>query len=268
MIEVLYVATSSYAEYRHEFFSTFKYFAPGREKHITILSDGMEDCDGIILEDGTRVSVVKMFDLLYPCINLHKSYFIEQLNFNADYIFYFDADTKFKNVPGYDWDAMFGAMDAGEVLISRHPVYSLKKGAYLLDWERDMWISNFCSANMTEKDPRKQSYIAKDTYTYVISSFFAASNLTMHVLNGLIIKMNRADLTRNAYGAGYYIPPYMDENYFNALVSDYESGIQNDGLKFSVRQYSQLYGKDDETVFYPESFIYQKNFPDYKTNRR
>ena len=265
MIEVLYVATDSYVEYRHEFFSTFKYFAPGREKHITILSNAMEDCDGIVLEDGTQVNVIKMLDLLYPCINLHKSYFIEQLNFDADYIFYFDADTAFKNVPDYDWDEMFRCLDEGQVLISRHPLYSLKPGTKFLDWKREEWIDNFCSENMTEKDPTRQSYIPYDTYTYTISSFFAANKRIMSILNNLIIKMTRIDLTRRT---GYHIPPFMDENYFNALTSDFENGTLNDGLFFSIKQYSQLYGMDEQTEYYPTCFIYQKGFPNHKTNRR
>ena len=265
MIEVLYIATDSYAEYRHFFFSTFKYFAPGRKKHITILSDGMEDCDGIILEDGTKVNVIKMFDLFYPCINMHKPYFIEQLHFDADYIFYFDADTAFRNVPGYDWDAMFKALDDGQVLISKHPIYALKDGEKFLDWKKEEWIANFCSSNMTEKDPSKQSYIKYDTYTYTISSFFAARNDIMGVLDRLIIKMTRNDLSR---ASGRHIPSFFDENYFNALTSDFENGTLNDGLYFSIKQYSQLYGMDDKTDTYPDSFIYQKGFPDYKVNRR
>lgn len=265
MIEVLYIATNGYAKYRELFFSTFKYFAPGREKHLTILSNVLDDCDGVVLEDGTKVSVVKIFDLLYPFINLHKSYFIEQLNFSADYIFYFDADTAFKNVPDYDWDEMFRKMDEGQVLISKHPVYSLKPGKYLMEWPKERWISNFCSENMTEKNPVWQAYIAKDTYTYVISSFFAAKREIMRTLNNLIIKMNRNDLMREK---GYHVPRFMDENYFNALTSDFEDGTLNDGLHFSIKQYSQLYGKDGDTDFYPETFIYQKNFPDYKTNRQ
>ena len=265
MIDVLYIATDSYTEYKDEFFGSFKYFAPGREKRITVLTNKPEEFDGIELEDGTPIKVIKMLDLLYPCINLHKSYFIEQLNFDGDYIFYFDADTKFKSVLNYAWNALFDAMDNGEVIISKHPVYSLKDGAHLYNWEKQKWINNFCSANMTEKDPSRQSYIAKDVYTYVISSFFAASNKTMHTLNELIVKMTRNDLTRSL---GYHIPSFMDENYFNALVSDYEDGITNCGLKFSVKQYSQLYGKDEETNYYSECFLYQKNFKDYKHNRR
>lgn len=265
MIEVLYIATDSYAEYRHEFFSTFKNFAPGREKHITILSDGLEDCDGIVLEDGTKVNVVKMFDLFYPCINLHKCFFIQQLKFDADYIFYFDADTTFKQVPDYDWEAMFRDLDEGNVLISKHPVYALKPNAEFIGWKKEEWIMNFHSPNMTERDPSRQSYIGYETYTYTISSFFAARRDVMDVLDDIIIRMIRNDLVRSL---GYHIPPFMDENYFNALTSDFENGIINDRLRFSIKQYSQLYNQDDITDFYPETFIYQKGFPDYKRHRR
>lgn len=265
MIEILYIATSTYTAYCDGFLETVKYFAPGRDKHITILSDRLSELDGTKTEDGTPITVIHMFDLLYPCINLHKSYFLQQLDFDADYIFYFDADTKFRNVPNYDWDELFKTMDEGRVLISKHPVYALKDGESLFGWEKKTWIANFCTENLTDRDPNSQAYIGYETYTYVISSFFAANNKTMRALNNLIVRMNRQDLTRSK---GYHIPLFMDENYFNALASDFENGVINDGILFSVKQYSQLYGKDRESDFYPESFLYQKNFKDFKTNRR
>jgi len=263
VVEIVYVATNGYCEYAKKFFDSLKYFMPGEKKIVTVLSNKMEEYNNYAEGDVISTRVIHMFDLIYPCINLHKSYFLEQLpHVNVDYIFYFDADTIFKNVPDYNWDKMKSDLDLGKVLISKHPMYAAKDDFKLYGVPKQDWISNFYTANMTEKNIGRQAYIEYDEYTYVISSFFAANVKTMHTLNEKIIRMTRNDLTRDTI---YHIPQYMDENYFNALTSDYENGIFN-GILFSVEQYSELYnGKSND---YDTVFIYQKNFPNHKTNRR
>lgn len=263
IIEIVYIVTGSYCEYAKKFFETIKYFAPGTKKIVTILSNGLENykdyCDGDVI--ATRYFPI--FDLIYPCINLHKSYFIEQLpKTGADYIFYFDADTAFKEVPNYDWNRMFKTMDEGKMLISKHPMYAAKDTFSLLNITKKNWINNFYTENVTEKDPKRASYIDASEYTYVISSFFAANRITMHKINEEIIRLTRSDLTRYPR---YHIPKFMDENYFNALVYDYERG-NNENFKFSVEQYSELWNGNNNN--FDTVFIYQKNMPDFKKNRR
>lgn len=263
IIEIVYVATNGYCEYAKGFFDSLKNFMPGEKKIVTVLSNGMEEYDNYAEGDIISTRVIHMFDLIYPCINLHKSYFLEQLpHVNVDYIFYFDADTIFKNVPDYDWEKMKKDLDEDKVLISKHPMYAAKNDFKLYNITKKDWINNFYTSNMTEKDPKREAYIEYDEYTYVISSFFAANVKTMHALNKLIIKMTRHDLTRSTI---YHIPQFMDENYFNALTSDYENGVFN-GISFSIKQYSELYNGDSD--YYDSVFLYQKNFPDHKTNRR
>lgn len=259
MIEILYIATGDYSKYTEWFLSSVKYFAPGYEKHITILSNKLDDLDGTV-RNGVKINVIKIFDLMYPFINLHKSYFIKQLDFDADYIFYFDADTLFMNVPDYDWESMFKDLDDGKILISKHPAYALKESE-----EKDSWVKGFMSDYLTERVPGWAAYIEKEKYTYVISSFFAANKKTMAVLNDLIIKMCRQDLVRDK---GYHVPKFMDENYFNALTSDFEYGIINNNLAFSIKQYSQFYNRDTECEECKDIFLYQKNFANFKTNRQ
>lgn len=263
-IEIVYIATNGYCEYAKGFFSTLKYFMPGTKKIVTALSNGMEEYDGFCGGDVIKTNVIKMFDLLYPCINMHKPYFIEQLpKANTDYIFYFDADTEFKEVPDYDWDKMRTDMDNGKVLISKHPMYAAKDSFSLYNISRENWIKNFYTRNMTEKDDYWAAFIKDDEYDYVISSFFAASRETMHKLDKYLIELTRLDLRRDK---GYHIPPFMDENYFNAIVNDYQHGRDVRGIKFSVEQYSEL--KNGDSNYFDTIFIYQKNFPDHKTNRQ
>ena len=263
ILRIVYIATHSYCNYADAFMKSLCFFAPGAKKIVTILSDHLENWEGYCEGDVISTSVIKMFDLYYPCINLHKPYFLEQLPpVGADYVFYFDADTLFKDVPNYDWETFFKDMDEGKMVISRHPVYALKDGAKLLNEPKEGWISNFFTPNLTERDPNSSAYIGADTYTYVISSFFGASSETMHLICQELMRITRYDLSRQR---GYHIPLYMDENYFNALAYDYENKI-NCNFKFSVKQYSEVYNCDND--FYDTVFMYQKNLGEHKTNRR
>lgn len=264
IIEIVYIVTGSYCEYARDFFDSLKYFAPGTKKIVTILSDGLEEYKNLSGGDIILTRYFSIFDLIYPCINLHKNYFIEQLpDSGADYIFYFDADTVFKNVPDYGWEQMFADLDDDNVIISKHPMYAAKETFSLYNVTKKDWIDNFFTENMTERDKNRSGYIPADRYDYLISSFFAANKKTMKVLNKRIVLMTRSDLTRIPR---YHIPKFMDENYFNALAYDYSVGINNDGLKFKVKQYSELWNGDNEKI--NTVFIYQKNMPDHKKNRR
>ena len=263
IIRIVYVATHSYCYYAKNFIETLPNFAPGMKKIVTILSDHLEDLDGYWNGDIISTSVIKMFDLYYPCINLHKPYFIEQLPaVGADYVFYFDADTVFQEVPDYDWDGFFKELDEGKLAISKHPAYAMKEDTVFCGWKRNEWVNNFFTSNLTEKNPNSSAYIDADEYTYVISSFFGGTRETMHNICTELMRITRFDLSRKR---GYHIPLYMDENYFNALVYDYMSK-RSDAFSFSVKQYSEIYGIENNK--YDTIFMYQKNLGDYKWNRQ
>ena len=264
LIEIVYIVTGSYCEYAKNFFDTLKYFAPGTKKIVTILSNGLEEYKNYCEGDVIFTRYFPIFDLIYPCVNLHKNYFISQLpKTGADYIFYFDADTVFKKVPKYNWEQMYSDLDNDYIIISKHPIYAAKDTFSLCNITKKDWIDNFFTENMTEKDQTREGYIPAERYEYLISSFFAANAKTMDVLNNRIVLMTRNDLTRFPR---YHIPKFMDENYFNALAYDYSVGVNNDNLKFKVRQYSELWEGDSEDI--STVFIYQKNMPDFKKNRR
>ena len=74
------------------------------------------------------VKFVKILDGIYPTINTNKPYYINQIikDIDADYVFYFDADTIIHENNLYNWDKIFNEMDNGKMLISQHPWYMLK----------------------------------------------------------------------------------------------------------------------------------------------
>ena len=266
-IEIVYIATNAYCGYAKKFIDTMRYFAPGTKKILTILSTGLEEYQDYCDEDIIATNVIKIFDLYYPCINLHKPYFIKQLpKRNTDYIFYFDADTYFKEVPNYDWDYMFQRLDNNEILVTTHPYYGLigenTWAGTNVPMKKEIQLDNLYH-NLTERNDKYCDFIADYEYTYIISCFFAANRDTMHRLCDEIIRLIKMDMTIEKH---YHIPYLSDENYFNALVNDYEKGTDNRFL-FSVRQYNEMENtnsKEDEHVF-----IVQKNFiKDFKQAKR
>lgn len=250
MIEIIYIATDDYSKYYDGFINTIKYFFPKEEKIVRVLSN--VDRDYYIPEDSNviRVEYYKIFDLFYPCINLNKTYFISQLpKTEADYVFYFDADTMFFETDESVWSNLKNDMDNGCFCIGRHPYYSISdEYSY-----KNRYIENFFEF-LTTRDETQISYIPEYYYTYVISSFFCARRDIMEDVCCQVNDLTRGDLKRENK---YKIPLYMDENYFNKLVYEWEfNGDERNN--FSVKNYILLTNSNN-IHSEGESFIFQKN---------
>ena len=224
VIEIIYFATGDYIKYFPNFIDSVKYFFPFVKKIIRVVTDKdieeVELCDDII-----RVDIIKILDLFYPCVNLHKTYFIKQLEHSeADYIFYFDADTVFLNKPEYFWGDLVNWMNKNYFIIGIHPYYLLPDS----DEYKERDISVFFS-HMTERDEKSEAYIPVEKYTYVISSFFGGKKDTMLKMCDEVNSMIKKDLIRHK---GYHIPSYIDENYFNKIVYNCENRIDN---RFNIK---------------------------------
>ena len=257
IIEIVYTCTGGYVNYTKPFLESLKYFFPRNRKIVRIISDGADEYKGYTDDKVIYVEVNKKPNLIYPCVPIHKMYWVNELpKMNSDYCFYFDADTIFKEVPDYNWEALFAKMDEGEIMISKHPAYILKT-----EEERMRWIPYFFGSN-TDRNPINASYIEDKEYTYVITSFFGANTRQMHNICSKIVEMQLSDMVRER---PYWIPRYIDENYFNKLVCDYEKGRSNE-FTFAVDNYNTIYNMDSIDV--PSVFMYQKNMKDYKFNRR
>ena len=249
MIEVIYIATDSYVKYFDVFAETIQYFWPGMPKIVRIWSDAETDfvieCDDVI-----RVENVKIFNLFYPCINLNKTNFIQQLsNSGAEYVFYFDADTRFFKVDNVVWDNLKEYLDNDYFCIGRQPFYQISDDVY---WKKEDIGALY--SKFTERDETQETYISRYEYTYVISSFFCANKGTMARICARVEEMIQNDLTQENR---YRIPLFFDENYFNKLVFNYEY-MNDNTFKLKVGDY-MLYGGVCESIPNPnESFMFQK----------
>lgn len=250
MIEVIYIATDDYSNFYEGFIDSIKYFFPNEKKIVRVLSNVVKDY--YVPEDSNveRVEFYRIFDLFYPCINLNKTYFISQLPpTEADYVFYFDADTMFFETDGNVWENLLNDMDEGKFCVGRHPYYNISdKYTY-----KARYIENFFEF-LTTRDKTQHSYIPQYYYTYIISSFFCARRDIMDDICQQINELTREDLKRSN---SYRMPLYMDENYFNKLVYEWEFE-DNRRNNFSVKNYILL--TNSENIHSDgESFIYQKN---------
>jgi len=260
VIEIIYVATGDYVKFYKAFIESIKYFFPFVKKIVKIITnrelEPIELCDDII-----KFEVINILDLFYPCINLHKTYFIKQLKHDeADYIFYFDADSVFLNKPEYFWGDIINLMNDGYFITGIHPYYLLPDS----DEYKERDISVFFT-HMTERNKMSSAYIEEEKYTYIISSFFGGKKDTMLKMCDEVNHMIREDMIRFK---GYHIPPYIDENYFNKIVYNCEHGIDN-RFKIKVGAYIILGGNNIPSDNYQETFLAQKNMhKEFKTSRQ
>lgn len=259
MIEVNYIATGGYIQYLDLFLETLSYFFPKDKKKLRIITNCDINIDERYIEIY-NIEVIKILDLIYPCINLNKTYILSQLpRTDSKYIFYFDADTYFNEMDDTFWVYLKNSMDNDEFSISTHPYYNLDDNDKFK--QRDIEI--FFSA-MTERDETQGSYIDSYYYTYIISSFFCAKREVFFDVCEKVTQMIRNNMTRDNH---YRIPLYMDENYFNKLVYDFEYKGAKDFI-FNVQDFILLGNSinKENTLL---SFITQKNYnKDFKINRR
>jgi hypothetical protein len=253
MIDIIYIATDDYSKYFDGFAETLKYFLPGVPKTLKVLSNVERDYS-VENEDIVKVEFIKIFDLFYPCINLNKTNFINQIlgDSDSEYIFYFDADTKFLPVNNAVWDNLKYFLDYDFFCISIHPFYQLKDS---VEWKEN-GIKRFYN-EFTTKDETQNSYIPQNEYTYIISSFFCANKHTMKRVCDKIDEMTRGDLRREN---GYRIPLFLDENYFNRLIFNAEF-LGDKTYNFKVGEYIILNGCESN-INSAETFLLQKNFAD------
>lgn len=266
-IQIIYIATNDYIGYLDGFTSSIGYFFEGYKKNVTILSN--KDIVSLPEVENVDFNTIHILDLMYPSFNLNKNYIVNQvIDDTCDYIFYFDADTKFIKNSEYKWKRLINLMNDNSVLLTSHPFYSMTDNAKLWGQTKVQLISNLFTKNLTEKEEWSSAYIPFDTYTYVNSAFFAAKTDVMRHFNERIISLIKMDLKRHfmpEIQQTYHIPQFIDENYFNAMYTN-KLYTEKDNMKFICEQYSKLYNIDSLDI--DTIFMYQKNMDDFKTNRQ
>lgn len=263
-IQIIYIATGDYCNYAGGFIDSLRYFLPETEKKLTLLSDGkLEQYRGYNDGNVVETEIKYLFNLIYPTINLNKPVIINSVIDNTcDGVFYFDADTIFKDCE-YDWSLVIEGIENGTVFFTRHPVYLLPDDSIFCGWKKNEWIDNFYTENVAETDGRFSSFIPNRDYDYIITSFWGGNVDAVKNFDNDMILHIRQDLTR--YPLGYHVPKYMDENYGNRIIYEYFHGKEKK-YDIVIDNFCQLY--NIESVENTTGFMYQKNMKNFKTNRQ
>lgn len=245
-IEIIYLATGSYKQFLTNFFDSVKFFFPGCPKIITVVTDDISFYKNIELDkDVIDLRVHKIVQLPYPFPAYFKHIYVkEYCSREAEYTFYFDADTVFIPNRRVNFDEIFRLADMG-VLLSLHPFYLQYVNA-----------KELLEDNNTERDPNYLTYIEAERYDYVIGSMFGGTTVNVLTLCDKIIYMMTDDL--NHFGRRWYIPKYMDESYLNSI------SINNNDLLYIKRQFVMLSTGNKKSDF---TFCKQKQFSSHKEER-
>ena len=254
MIQIVCIVTGTYEEYFKGFIESLENFFPLNRKFLTILTDNLDLPKNYKCGKNIDIETFYLPNLLYPTINLNKPVLLnDQLFTKLDYYFIIDVDTIFMQKDYDFWQSLMKRMNDGEILLTKHPFYSMADNARLWGLMKKDLISNLYTDNLTEKDNRFSSYIPDGEYTYVNSSFWGGKRDAVKEFNDKIIELAKCDLTR--YPNGWHIPKYMDENYINKMYWDFSNGESD--LKLHADTYSVL-GNVQSNVT-DTVFMYQKN---------
>ena len=199
-IDIFYLATGIYTSYFDNFIMTVKNFFPGSDKYVHVITDA--DLKVEINDEKIHVDVNIIIDLPYPIIGLLKTTYISHyLTDEMEYIFYFDADTIFKEKNTEYWDELERNIKNGEILMSIHPANH---------------YPNY------ELDRTSEAYLPPENYTFsVISSFYGGEVSEMKKLINIVTEMIKRDL-QHSDGNGHhihYIPVLFDQDYMNKIVN-------------------------------------------------
>lgn len=267
-IEIITIATGSYIQFIPFFLKNMPSFFNDCEKHIIIYTDAdLSKDEGLktFLENEANkdlytIELKKIYQLLYATLLLNKPVFIkEAINESYDYTFYFDIDTLFKNdVDDTVYDTIRKKMDEGYMILTKHPIYAM---------EEDEYFNGAPKANAgnflwnLEAPVGKKCHIDNfDSENYCIASFYGGKTEIMKKFVQRLIDMENGDLQRKE---DYFVPRFIDENYLNKIVNEYQNGDLS--ILLDIGSYNELYGLKNKKI--KSIFMYQKNFPIVKKER-
>lgn len=190
-LAIYYIATSNYKMGFEHFKRNLKYFYPEFKKTVVIISDGLNEWDGIIEDD--IVYIVKHINHSpWPTITLFKHKYILDNLIECDYACYFNGNLQYN--PKYD--TTLEKINLNKLNVSR---------------------AVFCNENSFEGDgfdlawaidKNSEAYI-EHNYLYIQGGLFIGPKDIVKKFCQDICQMRDKDLQRNI------IPQWHDESYAN-----------------------------------------------------
>ena len=249
---IFYIATSVYKNYFENFLKTVKYIFPDKYKELIILSDGLNEYHGKIINRNTYINVENIIDYPYPLINLCKfqTIYYYAKKHNIDMILYFDADTIVFEKDKKFWNEIDKLLNTNKLICSYHPHYLydnediFKNPGFIYNSQE---LGVYCDPENIHKNK-----------CYIMSSFFMGSIKAVEYTYKEIYKMTSTDLKNFRW-----IPWFSDEAYLNTLnVND---NILNNVGSIHLGRYITINPYDFNGVHYDDGDIWHNNFDGYDT---
>ena len=271
-IQIVYICTANYKLCAEDFFSSLHHFFPEEEKIVTVLTDDVKYISDMFenIKDAFSnnkiysLDINKITDLPYPLINLSKFYFVKDyINEDADFVFYFDADTKFCEKEPNFWKNLFNVINSNKILVSPHltylasffpEIYMESQRPYRI-YDMEIFKNSF---DEREGSPLYDKlHISDRSYIWVITSFIASNKELMKNFCDLVNRKTQEYMVGEVKEGvtTYYIPRLFDETIINKLIHESFCG-RLAGFDFIVKPYSSLVNFEIPDY----TFIIQKNF--------
>ena len=186
---IYYIATSNYKMGFEHFQKNLHYFFPQLKKTVIIISDGLEEWDGVE-EKGITYKVHHIYHLCWPIIALFKMKLICDFWEEGDYACYFNGTLQC-NI-NYDY--------------KNHNIHPNKLNVTVHACSNDE--NMFDGEYFANIDINSQAYI-KRKYKYVQAGFFFGPSQIVYDMCQNVSKMCEIDLKKNI------IPQWHDESYLN-----------------------------------------------------
>lgn len=240
-IDVFAIATGVYTAYFNKFYESLVNFFPDNKKRLHIASDRLSEYNNCAFPEKNIISVevTHILDMPHAIVAAHKTYLQKECNRQeCKYIFYFDIDTVFMNVPDSTWEFIFKKIDDGNIVMSKHPHYDSA--------EED------CVWNLIEQNNESAAYIPDYYNEHIISSFWCGKTEEVLKMCDRINANLKQDLLLLRY-----IPRFVDENYINNIIWRVKTGDITD-LKFYESEHLVTLPNKHFTVDTPHIFLLQK----------
>ena len=271
-IEIIYICTNLYKNFVYNFIASSVYFWPNAKKTIKILADDLKVVSEILEKvkedyniDISNIELVKITDLPYPLINTGKyAYINDYIDDESDYVFYFDADTKFIKKNDEFWSNLKNVLDMNKILITSHIVYnySFYENFYAPEQRKSRIFDMEIFKNVF--DIKQDSYLYDKlhipcrSHVWAQVSVIAAKTDIMKRFSFVANKeMQEAMLPKCKGKPKYVLPDYPEEAVTNKMIYDSYIG-KNTEFDYSI----QPYAINDEVVAEKDfSFVLQKYNP-------
>ena len=142
-IGIYYICTGPYKGWFPGFLESLKNFLPGDEKHLKIISDGLDDYHDYY-DDKHRIyvdSIDKIHNYPWPIVTLFKfKYILDNKDDSFDYCFYFNGNSEILVKSNLFWDNFRTILAKNDLLVTYHAsdaiiddIQNFKKGDKKMD---------------------------------------------------------------------------------------------------------------------------------------